>query len=83
MHVASESVALITKPLWIEDAGVSVDAFNLTSLVDASPKVMLNYQIDDYGTDRPARLRVSAARRRLHFVHARRPQLQQCCSGRA
>jgi hypothetical protein len=50
MHVASESVALITKPTWIEDAGATVDAFNLTSLVDASPKVMLNYQIDDYGT---------------------------------
>jgi len=50
MHVASESVALITKPIWIEEAGVSVDAFNLTSLVDASPTVMLNYQIDDYGT---------------------------------
>ena len=29
---------------------MSVDAFNLTSLVDASPTVMLNYQIDDYGT---------------------------------
>jgi hypothetical protein len=50
MHVASESVALIAKSIWIEAADASVNAFNLTSLVDASPKVMLNYQIDDYGT---------------------------------
>ena len=48
MHLASDSIALITERLSVE--GADVDAFNLTSLVDASPKVMLNYQIDDYGS---------------------------------
>ena len=50
MHVATESVAVITKPVRVESADLTVDAFNLTALVDASPKVMLNYQIDDYGS---------------------------------
>lgn len=49
MHLASESVALIVKPVRVARDDVMVDAFNLTSLVDASPKVMLNYQIDDHG----------------------------------
>jgi hypothetical protein len=49
MHLASDAVALITHPLEMEGTGVTVQAFNLTSLVDASPKVMLNYQIDDDG----------------------------------
>jgi hypothetical protein len=74
MHVASESVALITRPFWIEEAGVSVDAFNLTSLVDASPKVMLNYQIDDYGTidqrDCGCPLHAAGFTTSMHGVHS-------------
>ena len=50
VHLAHDSVALVTHPYVIEGTGLTVPAFNLTSLVDASPKVMLNYQIDDYGT---------------------------------
>ena len=50
VHLAHDSVALITHPYVIEGTGLTVPAFNLTSLIDASPKVMLNYQIDDYGT---------------------------------
>ena len=53
MHVATDSVAVITKPVHVESTDMTVDAFNLTSLVDASPKVMLNYQIDDYGSIEP------------------------------
>jgi hypothetical protein len=49
MHLAHDAVALVTHPLEMEGTGVTVQAFNLTSLVDASPKVMLNYQIDDDG----------------------------------
>ncbi|MGH9384163.1 MAG: hypothetical protein ACRD2N_07760, partial [Vicinamibacterales bacterium] len=49
VHLASDALGLITYPVTIEATGETVDAFNLTSLVDASPKVMINYQIDDYG----------------------------------
>ena len=49
MHLAHDAVALVTHPLEMEGTGVTVQAFSLTSLVDASPKVMLNYQIDDDG----------------------------------
>jgi len=49
MHLAGESVALIAQPIRVAGEETEVQAFNLTSLVDASPKVMLNYQIDDHG----------------------------------
>lgn len=49
VHLASDATALITYPVVVDATGESVDAFNLTSLVDASSKVMINYQIDDYG----------------------------------
>jgi hypothetical protein len=49
VHLASDSTALITYPVVVDSTGETVDAFNLTSLVDASPKVMINYQIDDHG----------------------------------
>ena len=48
MHLAADSTALITSPHRLE-SGQVVQAFNVTSLVDASPKVLLNYQIDDHG----------------------------------
>jgi hypothetical protein len=49
MHLVTDAVALVTYPLEMEGTGITVQAFNLTSLLDASPKVMLNYQIDDDG----------------------------------
>jgi phenylacetate-coenzyme A ligase PaaK-like adenylate-forming protein len=49
VHLPSDSLALIAQPHVIPGTGETVQAFNLTSLVDASPKVMLNYQIDDHG----------------------------------
>jgi hypothetical protein len=42
-------MALITEPIALEGTGTTVHAFNLTSLEESSPKVMLNYQIDDDG----------------------------------
>jgi hypothetical protein len=49
MHLASDVMALITEPIALEGTGTTVHAFNLTSLEESSPKVMLNYQIDDDG----------------------------------
>jgi hypothetical protein len=49
MHLASDVMALITEPVALEGTGTTASAFNLTSLEESSPKVMLNYQIDDDG----------------------------------
>ncbi len=49
VHLASDVYAMISSPLSIGGFDVTVSAFNLTTLLDSSPKVMLNYQIDDYG----------------------------------
>ncbi len=49
VHQVNDAFALITHPHFVENAGVCVPAFNLTALLDSAPKVMLNYQIDDYG----------------------------------
>jgi hypothetical protein len=49
MHLASDVMALVTEPLSVDETGTIVQAFNLTSLEETSPKVMLNYQIDDDG----------------------------------
>ncbi len=48
VHFCEDAFALITHPHPVE-GGVTVPALNLTSLVDSSSKVMLNYQSDDYG----------------------------------
>lgn len=49
VHLLTDAFALITTPYVIEGAGTTVQAFNLTTLRDTAPKVMLNYQSDDYG----------------------------------
>jgi phenylacetate-coenzyme A ligase PaaK-like adenylate-forming protein len=49
MHLASDVVGLITQPVALDGTGTTVHAFNLTSLEESSPKVMINYQIDDDG----------------------------------
>ncbi len=48
VHFCKDAFALITHPYTIE-SGVTVPALNLTSLLDTSSKIMLNYQSDDYG----------------------------------
>jgi hypothetical protein len=50
LHLLSDGFALITHPFAVGDLGITVPAFNLTVLYDTAPKVMLNVQIDDYGT---------------------------------
>jgi hypothetical protein len=49
VHLCQDAFALTTYPYEVEGVGVRVPAFNLTSLLDTNSKVMLNYQIDDYG----------------------------------
>ena len=50
MHFLHDSFALIQYPHPIPGSDTAVPAFNLTSLLDTAPKVMLNYQSDDFGT---------------------------------
>lgn len=49
MHLLRDTMALITHPHPVAELGTTVPAFNLTTLLESTPKVMLNYQIDDYG----------------------------------
>lgn len=49
VHLLRDAFALFTQPHTVEGWGVTVDAFNLTALSAATPKVMLNVQMDDYG----------------------------------
>jgi hypothetical protein len=49
VHLAMDAYALIDYPYCVPGLGITVPAFNLTSLLDSTPKVMLNYQSDDYG----------------------------------
>ncbi len=49
VHLLSDAFALIAFPHRVEAFGVTVPAFNLTALLSAVPKVMLNVQMDDYG----------------------------------
>jgi hypothetical protein len=50
LHLLSDAFALITHPVQVASLGATVPAFHLTTLHDTTPKVMLNVQIDDYGT---------------------------------
>jgi phenylacetate-coenzyme A ligase PaaK-like adenylate-forming protein len=49
VHLATDAYALIDYPYCVPGIGITVPAFNLTGLLDSAPKVMLNYQSDDYG----------------------------------
>ena len=49
VHLAMDAYALIDYPYCVPGLGITVPAFNLTGLLDSAPKVMLNYQSDDYG----------------------------------
>lgn len=48
MHLMRDAYALITSSHPI-GPGLTVPAFNLTSLLDTAPKILLNVQGDDYG----------------------------------
>jgi hypothetical protein len=49
VHLASDTVALITHPHAIEGTDVTVPAFQITTLSASVSKLMLNVQVDDYG----------------------------------
>jgi hypothetical protein len=49
VHLFKDAFALITWQHQIEGFDITVPAFNLTTLLPTTPKVLLNLQIDDYG----------------------------------
>ncbi len=49
VHLKRDALALITFPFEIESIGITVPAFNITTLTDSSSKLLLNVQMDDYG----------------------------------
>ena len=48
-HVYTDACALFTHPHHVEAFGITVPAFNLTTLLPMSSKVMLNVESDDFG----------------------------------
>lgn len=48
-HLFQDTFALFSYPYHVKTFDVTVPAFNLTTLLPNSPKVMFNVQIDDYG----------------------------------
>lgn len=49
VHLLRDALALFTYPYPVEGFDITVPAFNLTTLLPAASKIMLNVQIDDYG----------------------------------
>lgn len=49
VHLLKDAFALFTYPHTVEKIGITVPAFNLTTLLPTAPKLMLNVQMDDYG----------------------------------
>lgn len=49
VHLAMDTVALVTHPHPVDGTGVTVPAFRITTLTDTVTKLMLNVQVDDYG----------------------------------
>jgi hypothetical protein len=49
LHFASDAFALVSFPHFVPNANATVPAFNLTSLLTSSSKILLNFECDDYG----------------------------------
>ena len=49
VHLAMDTLALVTHPHPIIGTDVTVPAFRITTLADTVTKLMLNVQVDDYG----------------------------------
>jgi hypothetical protein len=49
LHLLKDAFAVIQKPRLVPGSEIEVDAFNVTSLLLTTPKLMLNVEIDDYG----------------------------------
>jgi hypothetical protein len=50
VHFLTDSFALVQHPRRVPGAEITVPAFHFTTLLPAAPKVLLNVEIDDYGT---------------------------------
>jgi hypothetical protein len=49
LHLFKDGFAVIQKPRRVPGSAIDVAAFNITSLMPTTPKIMLNVEIDDYG----------------------------------
>jgi hypothetical protein len=49
LHVSTDRLAVIQRPVTLAEWGLSVDALHLTALLPANPKVILNVESDDCG----------------------------------
>jgi hypothetical protein len=49
VHLFKDAYVLFAHPYLVEGVGITVPAFNLTTLLPTAPKLMLNVQMDDYG----------------------------------
>lgn len=49
VHLLKDAFALITHPHSVDGNGTVVPAFNITTLLSTTPKIMLNVVADDYG----------------------------------
>jgi hypothetical protein len=49
-HFVAAYLAMIQYPRTVPGTDIQVRAFNLTSLMPTAPKILLNVEIDDYGT---------------------------------
>jgi hypothetical protein len=49
VHLFKDAYVLFAYPYPVEGTGITVPAFNLTTLLPSAPKLMLNVQMDDYG----------------------------------
>ena len=49
VHLAMDTMALITHPHPLGDTGITVPAFQLTTLSDTAGKLLLNVEVDDCG----------------------------------
>jgi len=49
MHLLKDNVALVQHPRLVPGTDFTVDAFNFTTLLPSTPKIMLNVESDDYG----------------------------------
>jgi hypothetical protein len=49
MHVAADSAAIVAFPREVPDSGETVTSLHVTSIVDTMPKILLNFELDDFG----------------------------------
>jgi ABC-type nitrate/sulfonate/bicarbonate transport system substrate-binding protein len=76
VHVLKDAFVLFTHPHPLPAFGVTVPAFNLTTLLPTVPKLMFNVQVDDYGIveERACGCELESYG---YDPRARHPQLQQ------